>query len=129
MVTRHRDRVTEWFEVYKWPPSPRLEVARGPAPGNWSLVAYVPDRETAEAVLARWRRQFPRQVVALLRDGQIIEDALAKAERLVRERREREATYFERFAAEARGEGRPDDEARYLRLAERFRQGTLGPPT
>jgi hypothetical protein len=47
-------------------------------------------------------------------------DELAKAARLVRERWEREAAYFERLAREARSEGRPDEEARYLRLARRF---------
>jgi hypothetical protein len=55
-----------------------------------------------------------------LRAVQVIEDELAKAARLVRERWEREAAYFERLAAEARGEGRPDEEARYRRLARRF---------
>jgi hypothetical protein len=49
---------------------------------------------TAEAVLARWRREYPQMVVALLRDGQGIEDAEGKAERLVRERREREAAHL-----------------------------------
>jgi hypothetical protein len=89
--------VTEWFEVYKWPAPPKLAVARGPTVGDWTLVAYAPDRLTAEAVLARWRREYPQQVVALLRDGQVIEDAQTKAERL----------------------------ARYRRLAERFREGFL----
>jgi hypothetical protein len=112
--------MVEWFEVFKWPAPPKLEVARGPALGAWTLVAYVPDRETAEAVLARWRREYPGQVVALLRAGQVIEDELAKVARLVRERWEREAAYFERLAREAHSEGRPDEEARYLRLVRRF---------
>jgi hypothetical protein len=120
--------MTEWFEVFKWPAPPKLEVARGPALGEWTLVAYVPDRETAEAVLARWRREYPNQVVALLRAGQVIEDELAKAARLVRERWEREAAYFERLAAEAHSEGRPDEESRYLWLAEGFRRSNVVGP-
>jgi hypothetical protein len=112
--------VTEWFEVFKWPPPPRLEVARGQAAGRWSFVAYVPDRETAEAVLERWRREHPEQSIALLRDGAIIEDARARASRVARERREREAAYFERLAAEADAEGKPDFAQYYRDCAARF---------
>jgi hypothetical protein len=114
-------RVTEWFEVFKWPPPPRLEVARGPAPGRWSFVAYVPDRETAEAVLNRWRREHPEQAVALLRDGAAIEDSKARTARLARERQEREAAYFERLAAEADAEGKPVSARYYRDCAARFR--------
>jgi hypothetical protein len=117
--------VTEWFEVYKWPPTPKLAVARGPTLGEWTLVAYAPDRVTAEAVLARWRREYPQQVVALLRDGQVIEDAQGKAARLVRERREREAAYFTRLADEARAEHKPEEESQYRELAKRFLGGFL----
>jgi hypothetical protein len=113
--------VTEWFEVFKWPPPPRLEVARGPAAGQWSFVAYVSDRETAEAVLERWRHEHPGQTVALLRNGVVIEDARARTTRLARERREREAAYFERLAAEADVEGKPESAQYYRDCAARFR--------
>jgi uncharacterized iron-regulated membrane protein len=119
--------LTEWFEVYRWPVPPKLEVAHGPKLGDWALAVCTRPGDV-EAVLARWRREYPGQVVALIRAGQVIEGELAKAARLVRERWEREAAYFERLAAEAHGEGRPDGEARYLRLAVGFRRSNVGGP-
>jgi hypothetical protein len=46
-----------------------LEVAREPALGSRIFRAYVPDRQVAEAVLGRWWREYPGQVVQLMQDG------------------------------------------------------------
>jgi hypothetical protein len=115
--------MSEWYEAFKWPPPPRLQVARGLSLGQWSFVAYVPDRKTGEAVLERWRREHPEQVMALLRGGAVIEDAKAQSERLAFERREREAVYFARLAEEAQAEGRADRARYYRYCSERFREG------
>jgi hypothetical protein len=100
----------------------RLEVARGPELGHWLFRAYVEDRRTAEAILRRWRRDFPDQVVCILLDGEPVEDELHARTRRRRERAQREAAYFERLADEAHSESKAVDEIRYRSLASQFRR-------
>lgn len=116
-------RMTErqWYErLPDDPPPPRLYVARGPTPGLWTFKPGVPDHETGEAVLTRWRRQYPDQAAALLWNETVIEDKATRRIRLAREKQGREAPYFERLAAEADSEGRPDEAARYRLMAGLF---------
>jgi hypothetical protein len=114
-----------WYEhwAFKRPKRiGRLEVARGPELGHWLYRAYIEDRRTAEAVLRRWRRDFPDQVVAILQDGDQVEDELHARTRRRRERAEREAAYFDRLADEAHSGGKAVDEIRYRSLAAQFRR-------
>ena len=102
------------------PPPRRLEVCRGPAYGLWHVRAYVPSREIAERVLERWRREYPRQIVALLAGGEAAEDSAQREARLKRERAEREAQYFLRLAVDASREGNVRRARYYRKCARRF---------
>lgn len=115
--------MAEWYEKLGPPQTSkvgRLEVCRGLAEGRWLVRAYVADRETAEAVLKRWRREYPNQVQRILQDGEQFEDELRRLSRLKRERAERETRYFERLADEALAEGNVEAEDRYRQFAAQF---------
>src|SRR5581483_6726805 len=101
----YRDGRPEWVQKQA-NQAGRLEVCRGRIYGDWITRAYVPSTEVAEAVLARWRREHPGQIVALLRGGERAEDEERKVKRLRRERTLREAAHFLSLADEARRQGR-----------------------
>jgi len=126
------------YELYLEPSVPPdrvpgcIEVRRGPSQERWRARVRVGDTYAAERVLARWRRQFPREIAAIFVDGAPVEDQARRERRLLLERLEREVAYLTSFAAEAEAEGQPEDARQYRRCAEQLlvtlRQAGAGAP-